>query len=350
MRAAFAGTDPIAFSNHVDVPVKVDARKNTIVAARAQAAASARVAVAPEAIEEVERIEVETVGDTQPYADAMADIEKAIDGRDAAQAFGRFTPEGYKMFRTLVEDCGQVRIVRRGGPYELLKANGQVVARHCAVKVEYDDGREFMENVVFRFDPESHKVNSLAFALTKKAEDDIFNKAATWPTISRFTILQFMEDYQTAFALRRIDYLEKIFSDEALIMVGSELKVGKPTVPDSKVLSLGGKEYKFNRLSKQRYIQNLAAKFRQKEDIHLTFEDNETMIINAPSLKAFNKEGAAFAIQIRQMHSSRTYSDQGYLSLILDMSGRQPIINVRLWYPEKTGVVSLEDFISKFEF
>lgn len=43
-----------------------------------------------------------------------------------------------------------------------------------------------------------------------------------------------MEDYQTAYLLQRIDYLDKIFSDDAIIITGTMLK----TAPKAQVEGL----------------------------------------------------------------------------------------------------------------
>ena len=203
-----------------------------------------------------------------------------------------------------------------------------------------------MENLVFRFNETDGKIQSVAFALTRKAEDDIFNAASSWTDISRFTILQFMEDYQTAYALKRLDYIEKIFSDDAIIITGTVLKSAPQVKMEGVALDMGRKDVHFTKQNKQQYMINLRRHFNDREYIHLTFEDNITKVINAPRIQP----GTAFAIQISQMYNSPVYSDKGYLTLVLDASKELPIIHVRMWQPDKKEMMTIEDFINKFEF
>jgi hypothetical protein len=48
----------------------------------------------------------------------------------------------------------------------------------------------------------------------------IILKYESWSEYSRVTIINFIENYKTAYALKRLDYIESIFSDNALIIVG----------------------------------------------------------------------------------------------------------------------------------
>lgn len=46
----------------------------------------------------------------------------------------------------------------------------------------------------------------------------------SWEEDSRICLIRFLEDYQTAYALKRLDYIESIFSDDAWIITGTVLK------------------------------------------------------------------------------------------------------------------------------
>ena len=208
-----------------------------------------------------------------------------------------------------------------------------------------------MEKLVYRFNPESRKIESVAFALTQRAENDIMNAAASWPEVSRWAILNFMEDYQTAFALKRIDYINSIFSDDALIITGTILKKlnnAERAFDRSKSLDLGGpKDIAYSQLSKTEYIDRLRKIFSAREYVHLQFEDNVTRMIDLPAINGINK-GAAFGIEIKQRYESTGYSDDGYLTMVFDTRGKLPIIHVRLWQPDKNNMMSLQEFISRF--
>lgn len=276
-------------------------------------------------------------------------IENAISTVNPESVRNLFTDEGYVLFNTLIKRTGKVTLVGKSD-YEFIESDGYILGRFTKIKIKYRNGKSFIENLVYRFNPISKKVESVAFALTKKGEADIMNASAQWPDISRWAILNFMEDYQTAFFLKRLDYINSIFSDEAIIITGTILK--NINELDSSfdrsniiVLDKSNKDVTFSKLTKKEYIDRLKKIFASREYVHLTFENNITKKIELPSMVS---EGAAFGIEINQRYDSSGYSDEGYLTLVFDTRGKYPVIHVRLWQPDKTNMVSLQEFISKF--
>ena len=353
LASVFKGVKPYVVDNAaVSLPVKVSQRKNTIavdkkykegISAETNALAAA---ISSEPVREVQKMELPVVEDCQEYVDILKQVEEAIKSKKPESVFSLFEVEGYKMFNTMLKKSGTVTLVGREQHYEFIRVEDLVIGRSCKLKFKFSNGKTFMENVVFRFDQNTKKIRSIAFALTQKAETDIFNAASSWTEISRFAILQFMEDYQTAYALKRLDYIEKIFSDDAIIITGSVLEKATQANLDGTVLDFENADVHFVKHSKKEYLEKLSNHFYEREYIHLTFEDNITKVINAPRLP----RGTAFAIQINQLYNSPVYSDRGYLTLILDASQKLPIIHVRLWQPEKSDAMSLDDFMNKFQF
>lgn len=350
IKMVFRDLSTVPMKSMVEVPVKVNQSKKTMTMKSDGGVATNSMAtsemVKPETSAEKKMKKLETVSSAGDYLKTMAVVESAIKTGNPKSAYALFTPEGYKMFKTFIEETGKVSLVGSKQNYEFVKANGYVVARSCKVKIKYSNGKTFMENVVFRFNEYTGKIESLAYALTKKAEADIFNAASQWPDISRFTILQFMEDYQTAYALKRDDYISQIYSDDAIIIYGTVLKKAEPTITDGKRLDLGNEKITYQMQNKKQFLARLKKLFRPENFIHLTFEDNKTKVINAPRIP----KATAFGIQIKQIYYSPGYSDTGYLTLILDASQAQPIIHVRMWQPETTDFMDMEDFINKFNF
>lgn len=352
LRSVFSETKTVPIDNAmVDIPVKINQKKNVMTMDNKKTSSAGTNettadAIKPETATKREHKQLDIVGDNTQYLAVMGEIEEAIRQNTPETVFKHFTPDGYKMFETLLRKTGTVSLVGRSQKYEFVKANEQVLGRFCKVKIKFKDGKSFMEKLVFRFNESDKKILSVAFALTQKAEDDIFNAASSWTDISRFTILQFMEDYQTAYALKREDYIEKIFSDDAIIITGTVLKTAPRANKEGMTLDLGRKDIHFTRQNKQQYMTNLRRHFNDREYIHLTFEDNITKVINAPRIQP----GTAFAIQINQIYNSPVYSDKGYLTLILDASKELPIIHVRMWMPDKKEMMTIEEFINKFEF
>lgn len=296
-------------------------------------------------------IAMQNANNTDDLQKAVLAVEAAISSNNPKSAFNYFTPEGYTLFANLMAKNGKVTLVGKAQSHNFIIADGYIIGRATNIKRQFRNGKAFMEKLVYRFNPESRKIESVAFALTQRAENDIMNAAASWPEVSRWAILNFMEDYQTAFALKRTDYINSIFSDDALIITGTILKKlnnAERAFDRSKSLDLGGpKDIAYSQLSKTEYIDRLRKIFSTREYVHLQFEDNVTRMIDLPAINGINK-GAAFGIEIKQRYESTGYSDDGYLTMVFDTRGKLPIIHVRLWQPDKNNMMSLQEFISRF--
>lgn len=351
LRAAFETIKPsklIDASARCDIPVKVNPQKGTIKADGTNmisAEISKENKIATEKIRVPnKKIEFTKARNETTYLTALKSVENAIAKSTPSLAKEFFTEEGYAMFETLLTKTGKITLSGQQ-QYQFIVAGEQILGRSCNVKIKFKNGKAFMEKIVFRFNPINHKIQSIALGLTQKAEDDIFNANTPWGEISRYTILQFMEDYQTAFALKRLDYLEQIFSDKAIIITGAVLNsTSESRFKDVAIKFGNNKNVRYTQHTKKQYLAKLKSHFRNREYIHLTFEDNTTGIVNTNGMLP---DGAAFAIQIRQFYSSPSYSDRGYLTLFLNMQGKHPIIEVRLWQPEE-DVISYNDFLKEF--
>lgn len=335
---------------NINSSVAIAIKNNSKKKAAAPALASAEM-LAAQPTNDKRSIAMQNADNTDDLQKAVLAVEAAISSNNPKSAFNYFTPEGYTLFANLMAKNGKVTLVGKAQNHNFIIADGYIIGRATNIKRQFRNGKAFMEKLVYRFNPESRKIESVAFALTQRAENDIMNAAASWPEVSRWAILNFMEDYQTAFALKRTDYINSIFSDDALIITGTILKKlnnAERAFDRSKSLDLGGpKDIAYSQLSKTEYIDRLRKIFSTREYVHLQFEDNVTRMIDLPAINGINK-GAAFGIEIKQRYESTGYSDDGYLTMVFDTRGKLPIIHVRLWQPDKNNMMSLQEFISRF--
>lgn len=335
---------------NINSSVAIAIKSNSKKKATAPVLASAEM-LAAQPTNDKRSIAVQNADNTDDLQKAVLAVEAAISSNNPKSAFSYFTPEGYTLFANLMAKNGKVTLVGKAQSHNFIIADGYIIGRATNIKRQFRNGKAFMEKLVYRFNPESRKIESVAFALTQRAENDIMNAAASWPEVSRWAILNFMEDYQTAFALKRTDYINSIFSDDALIITGTILKKldnAERAFDRSKSLDLGGpKDIAYSQLSKTEYIDRLRKIFSTREYVHLQFEDNVTRMIDLPAINGINK-GAAFGIEIKQRYESTGYSDDGYLTMVFDTRGKLPIIHVRLWQPDKNNMMSLQEFISRF--
>lgn len=262
----------------------------------------------------------------------MKVIEKAVRNNDLNSVKYCFTKEGYEMLSTLLSN-GRYYIL--GTPeYKFVEYKNQVICRSLPMQFNFKNNVGFIRNVVFRFDKRSHKVASIAFKLSDIAEIDILGKDQ-WKPESRMILINFLEDYQTAYALKRRDYINKIFSDDALIVVGTVLK--QKQKGDNMHLATETK-VRYDTLSKGRYMEKLNVVFDNNEFINIRFLDTDF---------TQHKSGAElYGIQVKQEYLSSTYGDVGYLFLMVDLRDELPVIHVRTWEPEKTETpIGFDDIV-----
>lgn len=269
------------------------------------------------------------VKDTAPYQLVMDRIENAIRNNDGASVRADFTTEGYVMFEKLLK-YGKCMIIKKQD-YKFIQFKNEVICRYIPMQFQFNR-TSFARDIVFRFDEGTKKINSLAFRLSEVAERDLL-KATKSSMRSTLVIMTFLEDYQTSYALKQLDYLDKVFSDDALIIVGHVLAT-KPESPDQMRINLDGKNVSFIKRTKAEYIANLADNFKRLDYINIHFANLEVE-------KSSNRNEEIYGIQVKQYYYSNTYSDEGYLFLMVDLREDVPIIHVRAWQDAKTDINEL---------
>lgn len=266
------------------------------------------------------------------YERIVSEVCKNISGETDGSVSEYFTQDGYDIFNRLIR-YGNARVLSFDNItfYEL---GNEVYARSVPMVFSFKGNRrQFVENVVFTFNEEK-KICDISFSLDKETVQDILNQSG-WSEEAKIILISFLENYKTAYALKRLDYISSIFDDDALIITGRVLRNVK-----------GPNEYSNNRYvtltrqNKTNYIKNLSRVFASQEYINLQFSDCEVMKLG--------KGEQLFGIKIRQEYFSTTYSDSGYLFILVDLRDYQrPVIHVRTWQeaPDKDfGVIGPYNF------
>ena len=154
----------------------------------------------------------------------------------------------------------------------------------------------------------------------------------------RQLILDYVEQFRTAYNQKDIKFLEQVFSDDALIITCR-------VIMQKHEEGFATPEIKYNKQSKQQYIKNLRGTFSRAKYIHVTFDDIEVM--RHPTNPDF------YGVTLHQGYTSSNYHDDGYLFLLWDFSDEnKPQVHVRTWQPDKIDdkplpkdkVFSLSDF------
>ena len=273
--------------------------------------------------EEYEPVKFATPLDETPYREIMRRIEAAIGQRDYESVSPLFTPDGYDMFNKLVA-YGKASIVA-APHYRFIQFGDEVVCRSIPMQFRFRNNKVFIEDVTFRFDKDG-RIDSIAFTLPDSIEALLFDAGFRWNNHSRLLMMEFMENYQTAYSLKRLDYIESVFSDDALIIVGKALKTGAVGRMDTPLFN--DPQVELTRYTKAEYIRRLRSSFASKEYINIGFEDID--------IAKMTKGGEIYAIHIKQYYHSNNYADTGYLTLLVDMrDSAKPTIHIRVWNPKK---------------
>ena len=270
-------------------------------------------------------LDISQVENAKDYAKIMEKVINGIKSREYGEIKTYFTNDGWDMFDKLLH-YGNARLIGDAN-FAFYAMDDNVVCRSIPMSFSFKNNqKKFIEAVTFTFD-NNMKIDAVAFALDSKAIADIFhNKLSKWSDKMKLIVASFLENYKTAFALKRLDYIENLFSDEAVIIVGHILKKKPYSGENNKYIE--NEEVKYNRLTKEEYINNLRKSFKSNEYINIRFTDNEVTKAQVG--------GELYGIQIHQDYCSSSYGDTGYLFLLVDINNpKQPTIFVRTWQPNR---------------
>lgn len=271
------------------------------------------------------------VEDETYVREAIEKIITAIQKRQHKDVHDLFTADGLKIYNSLIS-YGNAKII--GTPtYSIYKNGDRTIVRSLPMSFSFSHGskKSFVEDIVFSFNAEG-KIESLAFGLDDVATTDILTKQA-WPEHARVALIEFLENYKTAFALERLDYIRAIFDDNAVIIVGKIARVVTAIQPESK-LTYTRNIIKRTQYTKEQYLKNLERCFASNEYVNIRFANNDV-------IKA-GKGGEIYGIQIKQDYYSTNYGDTGYLFLLVDINDPlAPMIKVRTWQPEPDPIEGL---------
>jgi hypothetical protein len=262
------------------------------------------------------------------YLSLLERVEQAIRTRQYASVRDCVTDEGYDMFTRLVQ-YGRGVIVAKPA-YAFLAFEDGILARALPMRFSFSNNRRaFVEDVVFNISQDEGKIRSLSFALPNNVCGDIL-KYESWSEYSRMAIIHFIETYKTAYALKRLDYIESIFSDNALIIVG---RIVKTATMENR---FAADKVQRTQYSKAQYIRQLGTVFRSNEYVNLKFTDID--------VKKAGVGGEIYGLQLRQDYFSTGYGDTGYLFLMVDLNKtEEPVIHIRTWQPAKDPDFGLYD-------
>ena len=231
-----------------------------------------------------------------------------------------FTARGHEQYMKLLK-YGKIRIISTDG-CRYLRIGQEVQCRSIPVSFSFSKGKLQYENIVFTLiDSKGGKIDGVQFALEERSLTNIMGETDI-DEVARLALINFMENYKTAFAFQNWDYVESIFSDDAIIITGRVIR-RLETMADGRQQIIN--EYKLTQQSKKSYINRLRS--TQKEWINIKF---------GSTLVERSNQNDLYGLSMSQDYYSNNYGDHGYLFLMIDNTNpEQPLIRIRAWQPNE---------------
>jgi len=249
------------------------------------------------------------------------------------------TKSGIKTTKSLWSNnkfyCTETEIIQN----IIKKTNGNYELRGIPIGIKKNPDSFIEKELVLEFTP-TGMIDNIRIALEQKNYHNIIqNPKSINDYRRRQKILEFIEIYRTAYNLQDTTFIQKVFSDDALIIVGRVLK--KAPINKDVFHSIEEEKVELIRYSKKEYIDHLKEIFSEKNySLEVEFENIEIM--------QHPKHKEIYGITIFQKWNSSIYSDEGFLFLMIDFKDEQkPVIWVRAWQPQEftkeNDVIDLSD-------
>ena len=255
-------------------------------------------------------------------------IRQKVVGYDQLSMY--MTPKGYQDYEKLMKN-GSVYVITTD-VCRFVRVETEVQCRSVPMRFTFSGGKNYTENVVFTIDENTNKIDGICFALDERSVRNIMGDTDISET-SRMMLVTFMENYKTAFSMKDWDYVESVFSEDAVIITGRKV-VRTGETSETYVNKI--KDYEYIKHSKSQYIERL--RNTKKEWINIKFGNTQV---------ERSSQEEMYAITLLQDYYSSNYGDHGYLFLLIDANDpNKPLIRVRTWHPESYGATpfTLKDY------
>ena len=221
--------------------------------------------------------------------------------------------------------CNEVSISEN-----VIKQGDAFQVRNIPFFIKDGEGNTFKEIGIIVFDMNA-RIEDLYFGIKSEDYKGILSKGKNLDDFKRRqVILDFLENFRTAYNRKDLDMLDKTFSDNALIIVGKVISK-KENGPDM-IRSLGSQRVELIQYDKQQYLSNLKSIFFKNSFIDVSFDSIEIV--------QHGLHEKIYGVNLIQSWKSSTYSDEGYLFLMIDFEDENhPIIHVRAWQPTKNTTI-----------
>ncbi len=238
------------------------------------------------------------------------------------------TPRAAEYLVDLWENC-HFRVSETEVIQPLLRAESYWQIRNIPIVMmpsddaKYDD--ELYQELVINISP-AGVIEDVHFAISSHLYSKVIKSNQEETDLNRrMLIVDFVERFRTAYNKKDITFISDVFSDDALIIVGREIK---RVATDDNNLILNTPRFEQIIKTKSEYIKSLSRVFATNRTVKVDF--NDIKVVKHPEKSNY------YGVTLKQGWSSDRYGDMGYVFLLVDFRNQtEPIIHVRTWQPEK---------------
>jgi len=208
----------------------------------------------------------------------MQEMNRFAAGRGNDDSLRQYcTSEGFVALKKIIETTRCFSNIPEYQTNLLETPIGQYEVRGINVRVSLGETKgDPIQYLVFEINGLG-KITNVNFAIEEKYYNQIMQQGrAQNDLFNRQVILTLMEEFRTAHNRKDIDYLEKIYSDDALIIVGQVLQKKQRRnneTDDFDLSNLGSEKIRFVKRSKQKYIEGLRRVFQLNSFVKVFFYD-----------------------------------------------------------------------------
>lgn len=201
------------------------------------------------------------------------------------------------------------------------------------IPVVYGESDRF--DIVIEYYPDG-RISDFYIALEAHQYKTVLDATSVIDRTRREIILGFLENLRTAYIKKDIDYIEKLYSDKALIITGKVIRSENKS-SDEFQSSLTKNQIEYQVLTKSEYINKLKNVFSNIKYLKLDFKDIAVV--------KHRKYPNFYGIRLNQIWDTSVYKDNGLLFLLVQFKDNEdPIIWVRTWQDaEKTPTDEIFD-------
>ena len=207
------------------------------------------------------------------------------------------------------------RVIRSAGGYQVRN-----------IPVFFKDGaalEDQYQDIVLEFAPDG-RISDVFIAIHQHQFLQIMgNSTAVEDTRRRLIVVDFVENFRTAFNRRDIDFIESVFSQDALIITGGR---ASQVQRSGDGLRLNSPQFDRHVRTTAQYIEGLRGVFARNTHLNVRFDN---IVVTRCEARP-NRYG----VTLKQNWNSSTFNSEGWLFLLIDYEDENnPLIWVRTWQP-----------------